>query len=112
MNIDALNGLINSILNGFRCHNCNSNVEKKNIDIKSVHGSSVLLDIFCENCKSHSMVKSEVLSVDLSKHLNILKNSLEKLEAKEKSLTISDEEIKKLDKDLKKDNLNVSDLFN
>jgi hypothetical protein len=58
------------------------------------------------------MVKSEVLSVDLSKHLNILKNSLEKLEAKEKSLTISDEEIKKLDKDLKKDNLNVSDLFN
>jgi len=58
------------------------------------------------------MVKSEVLSVDLSKHLNILKNSLEKLEVKEKSLTISDEEIKKLDKDLKKDNLNVSDLFN
>ena len=34
------------------------------------------------------------------------------VEAKEKSLTISDEEIKKLDKDLKKDNLNVSDLFN
>jgi hypothetical protein len=51
----------------------------------------------------------------LAKHLNeqqlgVLKNTLNK--GKLKIGNISDSEIVKLDKDLKKENVNVSDLFN
>lgn len=118
MNFEALNWLINSILNWFKCGHCKSKVDKKNIDVKSVDGDSVVLDIFCENCKNHSMLKTEVISVDLTKHLTkeqleVFKLAFEKnFERENFAKNISDEQIKKLNKELKKENFWVSDLFN
>lgn len=116
MNFEALNWLINSILNWFKCNHCFSKVEKNNINIKSIEGNSVVLDIYCPNCSKTSLVKSEVISVDLSKHLtkeqiNNFKNTLESEFNLKLWNNIKEEEIVKLSIDLKKENLNVKDLF-
>lgn len=113
MNFEALEWLIKSILESFKCWFCNSKVHKKNLSLKAIEWNSVTLEIFCENCKNISNLKSEVISIDLSKHLNKndllnLKNSI--LNSKSEK-NISDEEIVKLSKNLKKEKLNASDLF-
>ena len=115
MNFEALNWLINSILDWYLCPHCWAKVDKRNINIKNIDWNAVTLDIFCKVCKKNSIVKSEIVSIDLAKHLNeqqlgVLKNTLNK--GKLKIGNISDSEIVKLDKDLKKENVNVSDLFN
>ena len=115
MNFEALNWLINSILDWYLCPHCWAKVDKRNINIINIDWNAVTLDIFCKVCKKNSIVKSEIVSIDLTKHLNeqqlgVLKNTLNK--GKLKIGNISDSEIVKLDKDLKKENVNVSDLFN
>ena len=115
MNFEALNWLINSILDWYLCPHGWAKVDKRNINIKNIDWNAVTLDIFCKVCKKNSIVKSEIVSIDLAKHLNeqqlgVLKNTLNK--GKLKIGNISDSEIVKLDKDLKKENVNVSDLFN
>lgn len=115
MNFEALNWLINSILDWYLCPHCWAKVDKRSISIKSIDWNSVTLDIFCKVCKKNSIIKSEIVSIDLTKYLNehqlgILKNTLDK--EKIKTENISDSEIVRLDKDLKKENVNVSDLFN
>jgi hypothetical protein len=68
------------------------------------------------------MVKSEVISFDMTKMM-IPKEHLDKMQASidvikssyskklKKDITIKDEEIVNLNRDLKKKNINVSDLF-
>ena len=107
--------LIISLLECYLCPHCWAKVDKRSISIKSIDWNSVTLDIFCKVCKKNSIIKSEIVSIDLTKYLNqhqlgILKNTLDK--EKIKTENISDSEIVRLDKDLKKENVNVSDLFN
>ena len=83
MNFEALNWLINSILDWYLCPHCWAKVDKRNINIKNIDWNAVTLDIFCKVCKKNSIVKSEIVSIDLAKHLNeqqlgVLKNTLNK----------------------------------
>lgn len=109
MNFDALEWLLKSILENFKCGFCWHKTEKKDVSIKNIENNTVELDIFCENCKNHSFIKSEIVSIDLRKHLN--KDQLKEFKANFSKNTIKDEEIIKLTKDLKKENFSVSDLF-
>ena len=84
MNFEALNWLINSILDWYLCPHCWAKVDKRNINIKNIDWNAVTLDIFCKVCKKNSIVKSEIVSIDLAKHLNeqqlgVLKNTLNKV---------------------------------
>ncbi len=123
MNLEALNWLIKSIISSFKCWNCKWTVWPKNINIKNIEWKSVLLDIVCPTCWKSSLVKSEVVSVDVNKlnlsqkQLDMIKKSIDlnndkKINNKtDKKMTINDNLIVELNNDLKKEKLSVSDLF-
>ena len=81
--------------------------------------STINIDIECSNCGKHSMVKTEVLAIDLT-NKGISAENIEKLKQSlllwnwkiiTNNNVIKDEEIVWLNKDLNQDKLNVSDLF-
>lgn len=123
MNLDALNWLVKSIISNFKCWNCKSWAWSKNINIKNIDWKSVLLDIICPSCWKSSLVKSEVVSLDVNK-LNLSQEQLDAIKKKidlnnnkkinsnnKNKMTISDNLIVELNNDLKKEKLSVSDLF-
>ncbi len=124
MNLDALNWLIKSIISNFKCWNCNSWAWTKDINIKNIEWKSVLIDIICPSCWKSSLIKSEVVSLDLNKlnlsqkQLDLIKKSIDKNNTnkinnknKMENLPITDNLIIELNNDLKKDKISVSDLF-
>lgn len=109
MNFEALEWLVKSILSWFKCGFCWAKPEKKDLNVKNIVNNSVEIEVCCEKCKNKSFMKSEVVSIDLRKHLN--KEQIEEFKANLSKNSIKDEEIVRLSKDLKKENFSVSDLF-
>lgn len=117
MNYKALKWMIDNLTKSYKCPECNSEVNESNVDIIWAAGTTINIDIECNNCGKHSMIKSEVITLDLTKiqNVNELKEKLKdsttkKIEVNPKNL-IKDEEIVELNKDLKQNNLWVQDLF-
>lgn len=118
MNFQSLKWMIDSLIQSYKCPECWSTVSDSNIDIIWAAWTTINIDIECSNCWKHSMVKTEVLSLDLSEKW-ISAESLEKIKrtlmnSKNVNIkweSIKDEEIVWLNKDLKKSKLNVSDLL-
>ena len=118
MNFQSLKWMIESLVKTYKCPECNEAISDSNIDIMWAAWYTINIDIECFNCWKHSMVKTEVLAINLSEkwipqeNIDKLKKSLLsnntplKIEKK-----INDEEIVWLNKDLKKWKLNVSDLL-
>lgn len=113
MNFEALNWLINSILRSHKCGFCKNKPKKEDINIKNINWSEVFLEINCPKCQKTSYIKTEVMEIDLKKYLteNQLNELKWKIFSKKSNNKISKGEISKLTQDLKKENLNVSDLF-
>ena len=115
----ALKWLVENVVKSYKCPECNSDINDNNIDVVWAAWNTVNIDIECSNCWKHSMIKSEVMTFDLSK-LPLPKEKLEnikkelfeiKWQLNSKKDFIKDEEIVDLNKDFKKDDFNVSDLF-
>lgn len=111
--------MIESLIKSYKCPECNSWVSEANIDIIWAAWSTINIDIECANCWKHSMVKTEVLSIDLT-NKQISPENIQKLKqsllAKNWKViipknSIKDTEIVDLNKDLKKRKFNVSDLL-
>ncbi len=119
MNYQSLKWMIESIINSYRCPECATAVNESSIDIIWAAWSTINIDIECYNCRKHSMVKTEVLSLDLTnkwlspENIEKLKSSLINLNSNiiTKQTSIKDNEIIELNKDLKKKSLNVSELL-
>ena len=121
MNFWALKWLVDNVVANYKCPECNSDINDNNIDVIWAAWNTVNIDIECSNCWKHSMIKSEVMTFDLSKmpipkdKMEILRNELWKLKWKiasnNKQKLIKDEEIVILNKDFKRNDFNVSDLF-
>ena len=118
MNYQSLKWMIESIIKWYKCPGCEWSVTDWNIDIIWAAGSTINIDIECAKCWKHSMIKSEVLSLDLNNkwlstdNVEKLKKALHKNNWKIiQTNTIKDTEIVDLNKDLKKSKLNVSDLL-
>lgn len=119
MNFWALKWLVENVVKNYKCPECNSDISDNNIDVVWAAWNTVNIDIECSNCWKHSMIKSEVMTFDLSKlplekeKLEAIKNHLWSVKAKinVKKTLIKDEEIVDLSKNLKKTNLDVSELF-
>ncbi|QFR39269.1 hypothetical protein A9Q91_03465 [Candidatus Gracilibacteria bacterium 28_42_T64] len=125
MNFKALKGMIDSLVQTYKCPECSHDVQDNNVDVIGAAGSTINIDIECPNCKKHSMIKSEILSMDLtnmnfsSDKIGQIKNVLEGLKGNISGTiiqngsieSIKDEEIINLNTDLKKRNLDVSDLL-
>jgi len=127
MNYKALKTMIDSVTSNYKCPSCNSNVWEENLDIIGAAGTSVNVDITCPSCGKHSMIKAEVMNIDVS-NMKIAPEQLEALQQKigEMKGVISgniqmlprtengmkDKEIVDLNKNLKQKELKVEDLFN
>jgi len=121
MNFWALKWLVDNVVANYKCPECNSDINDSNIDVVWAAWNTVNIDIECSNCWKHSMIKSEVMTFDLSKmpiseeNIETLKKELWnikwKLTLNVNKKLIKDEEIVILNKELKKSSLNVSDLF-
>jgi len=117
MNFGALKWLVENVMNNYKCPECNSEINDSNIDVIWAAWNTVNIDIECSKCWKHSMIKSEVMTFDLSKipltedKMNYLKKGLSKLAQWNWKPMIKDEQIVELNKSLKKDNFNVSDLL-
>jgi len=119
MNYQSLKWMIDSLTQTYKCPECQAWVNDYNIDIMWAAGTTINIDIACEKCGKHSMIKTEVLFIDL-RNKNFSPQDLEKLKqtltaAKWKVIwtqkIIKDAEIVDLNKDLRQNKLNVSDLF-
>lgn len=132
MNFKALKWMIDSLVKTYKCPECAAEVDDNNVDVIGAAGTTINIDVECPNCGKHSMIKSEVVSLDLSKsnispeqlvelqkrltkaNPNIRAEIVQSWEQKEiiKNLnSIKDEEIVDLNNQLKSEELNVSDLF-
>ncbi len=121
MNFQALKWMINNLIKTFKCPECDSSVSEQNVEIIWAAWSNINIDIWCPKCQKHSMVRAEVMPIDFKnlninkKNLNSIKDNLmglqNKIEQRKKSESIKDEEIVKLNQNLKKQKLNVKDLL-
>jgi len=109
--------MINSLVQTYKCPECNTDVKDNNVDIVGAAGNTINIDVECPKCKKHSMIKSEVLSINLNKFpiskekLSEMKTSLKQLQQINQKMNIKDEDIVDLNKILKQKDINVSDLF-
>lgn len=121
MNYEALKLLIKSLVWNFRCVNCSGSIIEKDIFLNWIDWQKITLEVLCPTCLKKSLIKSEVMSVDLSKtslskeQIVMLKNTIENNNMNKiinSQNLISDTYIVELNKDLKKEKLNAADLFN
>jgi len=119
MNYQSLKWMIESIINSYKCPECKTQVNESNIDIIWAAWSTINIDIECYGCWKHSMIKTEVLSLNLTNNW-LLSDNIEKLKKTLLNLNpniitnntiIKDEEIVDLNRNLKKKSLNVSELL-
>jgi len=119
MNFQSIKWMIESLTKSYKCPECSEWITDANIDIMWAAWTTINIDIECFNCWKHSMIKTEILALDLT-NKGISKENIEKLKNTLLKATwikwlstrkINDEEIILLNKDLKKWRLNVSDLL-
>lgn len=117
MNYEALQLLVKSLVANFKCEMCKASIMSNDINIIGVEWKRVTLEIGCKKCNNKSLVKSEVITMDLwkmkltSNQIMSIKNSIDKVHNKKNLDTIKDDNIIELDKNLKKAKFNVEDLF-
>ena len=119
MNYQSLKWMIESIIKNYKCPQCSNSVVDTNIDIIWAAWNTINIDIECSNCWKHSMIKTEVLSIDLT-NKNVSIDNIKKIKQRFSknnvnliwwNKSIKDTEIVDLNKNLRKEKLNVSDLF-
>ncbi|MCP4523111.1 MAG: hypothetical protein GY828_02730 [Candidatus Gracilibacteria bacterium] len=131
MNFKALKGMIDSLVKTYKCPECGNEVNENNVDVIGAAGSTINIDVECTNCGKHSMIKSEVLSLDLT-NKNVSAQKLEQIKqaltqingsgnvnvsgaiiqnTDKKTNKIKDKEIVDLNSTLSSETLNVSDLL-
>jgi len=106
MNYKALNSMIKNLINWYKCPECQSKIESTDIDIVWAAWTTVNLDILCKKCNRHSMIKSQIIHINLEQ-IKSIKNEI----ISDTKRSIQDNQIIKLSKDLKNKQVNVSDII-
>lgn len=112
MNYQALKSMIENLINTYKCPECKSSISEGNVDIIWAAWTNVNIDVECPKCRKHSMIKSQIIQMNIN-NIESLRSSLLDIKNLKSSIKhgINDSEITNLSKDLKSDSLNVSDLF-
>jgi len=124
--------MVENLVSSYKCPFCSAtNIGEKNIDIVWAAGNTVNIDMHCPSCDKHFMAKTEVVQMDLwnlpSEKIAQIQNSLQALKTKMgwdieidaqvipaqnmETQKILDKNIVSLQKDLKKENLSLEELF-
>lgn len=115
--------MIDSLVSTYKCPECWEAANENNVDIIGAAWSTINIDIHCTGCDKHAMIKSEVVAIDVNQaditpdKIALLKGVLESIQSKKdtKALdqknAIKDEVIVSMHKDLKEENISISDLL-
>jgi predicted RNA-binding Zn-ribbon protein involved in translation (DUF1610 family) len=111
----TLKSLVDWLKTNYKCPDCGETINESSIDIVWAAWNTVNFDIECPKCHKHWIVKSQLMMVDLD-WISEIKHSIENIKNKlindrEVEVKITDNEIISLDKDLKNNKVNASDLF-
>ena len=112
MRFDMLHSLIEWIKNNYVCPNCNSKIWDDGIELLWAAWTTVNIDIICKKCWTHALFNSQLLWIDLKIDSKKIQSIFEKIKNSSSETKITDKEIVSLNKDLKKNKINVKDLFN
>lgn len=112
---ETLKSLVDWLKTSYKCPDCWEWIKESDIDIVWAAWNTVNFDVSCPKCGKHWIVKSQLMMLDLS-WLTEMKHSIENIKNKIKedvksNEKITDSEIVSLDKDLKNEKINASDLF-
>ena len=117
MNYQALKSMIESLVTSYKCGECSSSITAANIDIMWAAWNNVNIDIQCPKCKKHSMVKSQIMQMNvenleqLKQNLNQIRWNIKNAKVSINTSSIKDKEIIDLSKELKNNKCEASDLF-
>ena len=136
MNFQALKWMINSLVQTYSCPECNSGVWEDSIEIMWTAWQNINIDIECPKCQKHSMIRAQMLALEIpiqdikikqesinSEKIKELQNKLDEIEKfkwhiedmktnpKDKTHLIKDSQIIELNKNLKSNNISMSELF-
>lgn len=126
MNYQSLKAMVESVASNYLCPSCNSPVNDAALDIIGAAWTSINIDVTCPSCEKHSMIKAEVMNIDVT-NMNINREQFDALkdkigqmktivswkdDAKNSNVdVIKDDQIVDLNKNLRKKDLKVEDLF-
>ena len=68
MNYKFIKWIIDSLIKTYKCPSCWATINENNVDIIWAAWNSINIDIVCNRCKKHSLIKSELN--DISKPMN------------------------------------------
>ncbi len=110
MNYIALKNLIETITKTYKCPECSKEIDQNWVDIMWTAGNTINIDLMCNNCWKHSIIKAELA---YTWNMKIDKNLIDKIknEISKNKETLKDKDIIELNNKLKNKNLNISDLF-
>lgn len=130
MNFGMLKNMVENLVSTYKCPFCGAKeISEKNIDIVWAAGNTVNIDMHCPSCNKHFMAKTEVVQMEIgnlwAEKLSQLQESLMALKGKlgwnieietqglenVQKDSIKDENILGLREQMKKQDLNASDLF-
>ena len=116
-----MKSMIESLVASYKCPECGEGANDENVDIIGAAGNTINIDLVCEKCGKHSMIKSEVINLDLQngavspEQIEILRHHLQDKwvhgEIKSSQTAVSDKEITQLHKKLQESDINLSELF-
>jgi len=109
----TLKSLVDGLKTSYKCQDCQTWVNESDIDIVWAAWNTVNFDVICPKCGKHWIVKSQLMMMDLW-WLTEIQHSIDNIKDKlktESDLKITDSEIVDLDKNLKNEKINASDLF-
>jgi endogenous inhibitor of DNA gyrase (YacG/DUF329 family) len=70
--------MIDSLVKTYKCPECGNEVNDNNVDVIGAAGTTINIDVECPGCGKHSMIKSEVMSLDLTNQ-NITAEKLQQI---------------------------------
>jgi DNA-directed RNA polymerase subunit RPC12/RpoP len=112
MNYLALKNLIDTITKTYKCPECWEEVDESAVDIMWAAWNTINIDIECNHCWKHSIMKAEVAylwsNVITKDFIEKIKSSIWK---KNKKDLLKDKDIIELNNKLKKQKINIEDLF-
>lgn len=131
MNYQMLKSIIDSLVQNFRCPDCQTPVVDKDIEIVWAAWKTINIDVGCPKCSKHTMVKAEISSVNIWNFPVWDKEAMEKLrweltqklsslkwfawigevKVDKKETTIDEKQIMDLRKKLKEENVSASDFL-
>ncbi len=131
MNFQSLKSMVDSLVQTYICPTCNSWVDDRSVEVVWTAGTNINIEVACPNCWKHSIVRAQVFSLDVPlnnlnpEQIDELQERLEDIHKNGLQLegeadfpkkrinkdAIKDIQITELNKDLKKRNFSVTDMF-